>query len=448
MKWLGRLTAAIASLSIGLGLAEVIVRAADLLPDERRVTREHAAGGEESPRNTESRFLQHPFLGYAGNPDYGRSLLSERELGRIFSDGPSDYYRRNSRINSQGFPSEYDEYPRDDGGFDIGIFGGSVGAQLGTIGGETLIAELESRAPALRGRVRVLNLAIGGYKQPQQLINLVLAFLRGVPLDVVVNIDGVNEVTLAHAGMADRYDPVLPSRTHYLSMLQLSSQNLSGTLLERYAEAARLRRSAEEWRRTANEAPWARSELARGVLGRVVVRRSDAAARLEYALQQQGRELGGFFRREPACYTGGRDACWQLVADVWERSSLGMHAIADLIGAQYLHVVQPNQYVEGSKPLSPLERKIAHDPRLFWSQGVTKGYPLLQGRFAGMIARGVELLDLTFVFADVRADVYIDNCCHYNKRGIDMIAAEIAARIRVGPGGQASPARTTPRGDP
>ena len=40
------------------------------------------------------------------------------------------------------------------------------------------------------------------------------------------------------------------------------------------------------------------------------------------------------------------------IADVWARSSLAMAGVARQIGAGYLHILEPNQYL-GRKPISP-----------------------------------------------------------------------------------------------
>ena len=53
----------------------------------------------------------------------------------------------------------------------------------------------------------ICNFGSGGYKQPQQLAALSEALLLGVPLDVVVNIDGYNEVALGKSD-AQRGQPV------------------------------------------------------------------------------------------------------------------------------------------------------------------------------------------------------------------------------------------------
>jgi hypothetical protein len=277
--------------------------------------------------------------------------------------------------------------------------------------------------------VRVLNGAIGGYKQPQQLIALALLTLESVRFDAIVNLDGFNEVALSSSDAAAGYNPVFPSRLQYLLMLHLGRDASSASAIERYAEVIRARRGASEWRAAANRALLTRSELARSLLGRAVLRLESRATRLEQELQQEAPAPPSLAAYQPACLQDPEAGCWDLIADVWERSSLEMAAIADGLGAVYVHVLQPNQYDEGSKTLSDREREIAYAPDSDWPAGVRRGYPLLRARIPGMLARGVAVHDLGQLFAGIREDIYIDECCHYNLRGTNALAAAIADLI-------------------
>jgi hypothetical protein len=296
------------------------------------------------------------------------------------------------------------------------------------VGGEALIAELEQRAPELRGRVRILNAAIGGYKQPQQLVALVLLSLQGVRFDAIVNLDGFNEIALSSTDATQRYNPLYPSRHHYLLELELGREDRSAETIERYAEVIRSRRSAEAWRAAAQRWPFGGSELVRALFGRAVLHLESRAARLGQELQEEASPPPGLAAYEPACLRDP-DGCWDLIADIWEKSSLEMAAIADRIGARYLHVLQPNQYDQGSKPLSDVERRIAYNPEHRWAAGVLRGYPILRARIPGMRARGVAVHDFTRLFADVAEDRYVDVCCHYNLRGTNALATAIAAAM-------------------
>ncbi len=416
------------SLVGSLALAEVLVRSIDLFSEERLATRvqDHTSAAKSDPQG---RFLLHPFLGYTGNPAYERGLIGEQALSRTFPGEPTPFYLRNSRINAHGFPSEHADYAANADGFHVGIFGGSVAEQLATVGGETLISELEQRLPELRGRVRVFNGAIGGYKQPQQLIALILLTLQGVRFDAVVNLDGFNEVALSSTDATKRYNPLFPSRFHYLLMLSLGRDASSAATIERYAEVIRTRRSASEWRGAADRWHLGGSEFVRSLVGRAVLHLESRATQREQELQEEASPPPSLAAYEPACLRNPEDGCWELISDVWESSSLQMAAIARQIDARYVHVLQPNQYDEGSKPLSEQERQIAFAPERRWAAGVRRGYPLLRARIPGMRAHGVAVHDLTQLFAGVTADVYIDTCCHYNLRGTSALATAIADAI-------------------
>lgn len=270
--------------------------------------------------------------------------------------------------------------------------------------------------PRLRGQC---------YKQPQQLIALILLSLQGVRFDAVVNLDGFNEVALSSTDAGMRYNPLLASRRHYLLMMSLGRD---AGAIERYAEVIGTRRRIGEWRAAADHWLAGRSELLRAAFGRVVLELETRAARLEQHLQEQASPPPGLAAWEPECLQRS-EKCWDLIADIWQSSSLQMAAISQQLGARYLHVLQPNQYDEGSKPLSEHEREIAYAPDGEWPAGARRGYPLLRARIPELRARGVAVLDLSQLFAGVSEDIYSDPCCHYNLRGNDLLATAIARAI-------------------
>jgi hypothetical protein len=120
-----------------------------------------------------------------------------------------------------------------------------------------------------------------------------------------------------------------------------------------------------------------------------------------------------------------------LVA-IWRRSSEEMAVLARANDIRYLHVLQPNQYVEGSKPMGPDERRIATPPDHPYRDGAVLGYPLLRAESGRLRASGVEFYDATGLFADVEEPLYVDGCCHFNRRGNEILARFLAARILEG----------------
>jgi hypothetical protein len=57
------------------------------------------------------------------------------------------------------------------------------------------------------------------------------------------------------------------------------------------------------------------------------------------------------------------------------------------------------------------------------------GYPLLIRDGAELSRSGVRFENLTQIFADQSALLYTDDCCHFNQRGNEILAARIARAI-------------------
>ncbi len=58
-----------------------------------------------------------------------------------------------------------------------------------------------------------------------------------------------------------------------------------------------------------------------------------------------------------------------------------------------------------------------------------QGYPALERVIASgeLATAGVTVVDGVHLFDAERAPVYIDNCCHYTRRGYEILADAIAA---------------------
>ena len=92
----------------------------------------------------------------------------------------------------------------------MAVFGGSVADQLVKTGGDVLSETLEERGPFRGRRIEVINLALGGYKQPQQLLVLATLLALGAQFDAVVNLDGFNEIDGAKDNLQDGVNPFYP----------------------------------------------------------------------------------------------------------------------------------------------------------------------------------------------------------------------------------------------
>ena len=125
----------------------------------------------------------------------------------------------------------------------------------------------------------------------------------------------------------------------------------------------------------------------------------------------------------------GMDDLFAQLASLWERSSLAMHHLCEAKGIAYYHFLQPNQYVRGSKPMSARERAAALADHSPYRTAVEKGYPYLERAGEALRAAGVRFFDMTGAFEGVEETLYTDKCCHFNERGAELLAVEMAKRI-------------------
>ncbi len=297
----------------------------------------------------------------------------------------------------------------------VAVLGGSVANAFAEQALSGLAARL-TELPRYRGRAGVgLNLAMAGYKQPQQLMTIAYLQALGAEFDVVINLDGFNDVTLhpienAGPGLAAAF----PRRW---------DQRVDGALQAGALRLMLARVNAEE----------RRADLAR-VFSHAVLRSSNVAnfvhlvldRRLEAEQARIDRDLLG----APA--SGRPDAVTPAeLVDLWARSSLALARLVEGDGGRYYHFLQPNQYVPGSKTLSAVERAEAWEATQPYRRPVETGYPLLRRAGATLAARRVRFTDLTGAFAARAESIYIDSCCHVNARGNEILADRILEAIRA-----------------
>ena len=91
----------------------------------------------------------------------------------------------------------------------IAIMGGSVAWSFHMHGTARLRNLLENDSAMAGSEIVFVNLAVSGYKQPQQLMTMAYLLVLGAQFDLVLNIDGFNEAALYEAARAAmRYKPL------------------------------------------------------------------------------------------------------------------------------------------------------------------------------------------------------------------------------------------------
>lgn len=351
----------------------------------------------------------------------GRLAIPHPYLGFVY-DSQQKFLHAGIPISRFGFIDDKDPIlKRADDQVIIGIFGGSVAWWLSKLGEEQL-REALSQSPELAGKkIIFLRLALGAYKQPQQMLELSYLLTRGAEFDVIINLDGYNEVAVPRLEHA--FDPLYP----YL-WPELMANTLNPDAIRIIGRIELLRMLEAQTDKLITNFPWSSTAQLVAQLSQKLLhsKRASYSAALKSAIGQSAllpvaKGVGQSYATHEELY--------QALADVWMRSSETMANLCRQHQIRYLHFLQPNQYVPNSKIMSDEERAVAISPRHEDSDPVIRAYPILQSRGATLRERGVEFIDLTGVFSATAEATYVDNCCHLTQLGNQILARAIARQI-------------------
>lgn len=355
------------------------------------------------------RHVVHPYFGYVNNPVNGKDV---NEWG----------------FRGPGLPLE-----TNDSTFHIVITGGSVALQS-FVHAHSLVDELKRSQFFADKEIIVHSLALGGYKQPQQLQALSYFLALGAHLDMIINLDGFNEVALPYANNWGHTYPDFPRHWH-----RRSNALPSPVQLQIWAEINAMTEKKQKLQKRYINTPMGRSYA---LLLLANAKSSNINRRLQILndqLNEEFRKGENNFQASGPPYTWSKDTLFEDITDHWANASKLMHTICRSHGIAYYHFLQPNQYVPGSKVLTEEENRIAnilrdteHPKHITRKQviGVRNGYPLLRQKGKSLEDEAdVPFHDLTMIFEDEKESVYQDFCCHFNKFGIRQINIEIAQTI-------------------
>ena len=298
----------------------------------------------------------------------------------------------------------------------IGLLGGSVAKGVNPFFQHALNRYFA--ANGLTQQPLVIDLTGEGMKQPQQTLIVANTLLLGGDLDLIVNLDGFNEITVSvpqsiYAGLAPSF-PIWWERRAGLTKEEIL---LAGNIAVLRREQSRLAAAQEN-------SPLRGSALF-GLANRYRQERTAAEIiRLNHALTAVATGYS-LEKHGPRNWLGAERELRQETGRVWYRSSVALSRLAKLAGADYYHFLQPNQYVPGSKPLSPKELELAYAPSSLKKTSVEQGYPILNGFSRDFHSQGINYFDLTGIFVDNPETLYLDPCCHLNDRGNELLAAEM-----------------------
>ena len=337
------------------------------------------------------------------------------------------------RINNYGFATtknkkriDYPYTPADDE-FVVAIFGGSVAS--GFCQDEAAyLEEALAGHPDLKGHLPVvLNFAAGSVKQPQQLFYLNYFLGLGQKFDLVINIDGFNDVPGAVANRYHGFHPAMPQAMLLKSFdVMTGVPRLDRASLKYFTRLAR----AEHRLHKIRQSPWkylvpdsvkSRQLAAIQRMRRYPPEELEVDSLLEV---QRGGE-----RDYLAEGADGRAEIRSEVVDLWKNYTRLMIGACDFAGVPYIHAIQPNRsysikVINGgdadvlTRPMNRMFEAVVRDA---WPEMIEFLNEI--GKFRRIYCHMTDVMD------DLADDVLADADCHFNRRGHRAMAERLCAYL-------------------
>lgn len=308
----------------------------------------------------------------------------------------------------------------------VAFLGGSVARQLSTNVSDRLALEL-SAIPEFSGRTfTFVRLASNGYKQPQQLMTLSYLLTLGAEFDVVINLDGFNEAALPAIDNV----PLGVFAAYPRDWGKLIASNISPEFNRMGGYISYLRKGQCDDALSASSFPWNCSPTAQLIWSLRNQRRDRQIFVQAESMNRFTEEQIPFCRSGPPQKFDSPEQIYEHCTEIWSRSSLMIHQLCLARGIRYFHFLQPNQYLEGTKPIGPEETILAIRSDHPYCAAVQSCFPRMRIAGTRLSEQGVSFFDLTDVFIDHPEPLYLDSCCHVNRAGDLLMASAIAAQIR------------------
>ena len=367
----------------------------------------------------------------------GESVIERLHPYFGYIQKPSPDFRPGFKYNNYGFISPYD-YPytkTNNNQVIIGVLGGSVASNYSIYEVQNKILEKKlQQLPQFKGKeLIIISLATGGYKQPQQLITLNYLLSLGQKFDLVINIDGFNEVALANINNQNGLDFVMPSSSHVQALTGLANNSLSTPALKTLLRIKDNKPKIKDALETLKDCTLASCNAVVSLYVEDLVKnyRRDVARFERYRQKpteddNTAESVIYFYMQDPIL----TDAeLFPKIANHWAKSSILIHEILKENNIPYFHILQPNQYYPTKRVFSEAEKKVAFSQDSPYQDAVKKGYPFLLKEVNELKANQINFFNGVSILDDTKELAYIDNCCHYQKIGENILSNFVADSV-------------------
>jgi hypothetical protein len=355
------------------------------------------------------------------HPYFGAGLkVGKRENKRLYGE---------EQLADYGFEGDAGPFVRErsDDRFVINITGGSVARGFLDWGGDDVLREELKKIPAFKDKEIVFSsTAFYGHKEPQQLLAIQYVMSLGATFDMIVSLDGFNEITMGKIYNMDHgASPFYPYG--WFGRLWQSNADPALTLLRARGDLLQKQRAELA---SAFDRSFAGRFMAGSLLWTVLDRRADAAVewtKRDVTLYEPSEDMRDVIDAGPLPrYENANDYLDDAVS-LWERSTEQLALVSRANGIRYLSVLQPNQYA-GKHVMTRGEKAVAWNEESPFRPYVEHGYPLLREAGKRLQEKGIAFADASDVFDTVTGTVYTDNCCHFNAPEPNAILAKRIAK--------------------
>jgi len=314
--------------------------------------------------------------------------------------------------------------------FIIGIFGGSVARcfYLYEVEHHILARELQSLPQFQNKEILILKFANPAHKQPQQLLTLNYYLSVGQELDMVINIDGFNELAVSYLNNKVGVEVSMPNGIVVAPLIALANKNISTEDLALSLEVLQLKKELHNTLNRLSECRLATCYTLSWVQAKYLFDQYRGKSQtLSQLKRKEGKDSLIYLKRVEKPLDGPET--FERTLDIWRNSSLAMNDLLTARKIPYFEFIQPNQYYSTKRQFSADEKKIAFDENSPFKEPTVTGYPKLLAKLSSLRDSGVSVFNAVNVFDETRDMVYVDNCCHYTDAGNEVFSRYIGQSI-------------------
>ena len=243
-------------------------------------------------------------------------------------------------------------------------------------------------------KFEIYNAAIDGGKQPQQLFKLYYLDLIGLEFDIIINLDGFNELALTlsenyaindHLIYPRNYSRLIStfnSSFNCVSDINIKANRFSYIPIIEFYDLYKIRNC-------------------------------------HFSLEGANKNSGTRFSEITNYNKTTFDKALKNSIKIWNISSNKINDFSLKNNTTYLHILQPNLYLKNSKKLTSEELNLLNYPK--YGNIISKYYKTLNLNNL----KTQKKLDLRYVFEENTKNLYRDYCCHLNNLGMHLISLEI-----------------------